>query len=136
VKTSRVLVSVLAAVVAVFAIAWVSLRSDTVPDPKASFMSMTQALSPARAAAAKCWTERHIAVADCEDVRRLMPVPPSSSVVYHVTNEGTFVGVDYQNRVTVVLTPRIEGNEVHWRCSGSPRDVLTTLCGDLTGAKR
>jgi len=122
--------------VVLLTVAWMSLRSDTLSDTRASFMTMLQALSAARESASKCWSDRHIAVVDCEAVKRLMPTPPSSEVAYMVTDQGVLVGIDYSNRVTVLLTPRVDGSELNWRCAGTPSEAITKLCNDLTTMKR
>lgn len=122
------LVSALGISALVLTVTWMMLKSDTVPDAKASFMAMTQALSPARASASKCWSERRVVGLDCDDVKDRMPTPPSSDVAYLVTAQGVLIGIDYSNRVIVVLTPRVDGNELKWHCAGSPPEALTKLC--------
>ena len=95
-------------------------------------MAMSQALFPARAGASKCWRERQVAVADCQTVRDLMPVSRSPDTVYFVTDLGALVGIDYANRVTVVLIPRVVGAELNWRCVGSPSEAIPNLCSGVT----
>lgn len=127
---------VLCTVALLFVIAWSVLRSDTLPKSKALFLAMTQALSPAREAANKCWSEGHVAVANCKTMRDRMPVPPSPDVAYLVTDQGVVMGIDYPNRVVVVLTSYADGSELKWHCAGAPLEALPKLCSDLMAGKR
>lgn len=118
------------------AIMWALLQSDTLSNEKMSFIAMTQALSPARESASKCWREQQTSVVDCDSVRNLIPVSSSSDLAYLITDQGVLMGIDYSNRVTVLLTPRIDGLELNWRCEGSPSEAISKLCRPLqTGEK-
>ena len=112
-------------------LAWQLLKSDTIARPSASFMTMTQALSPAMEVARKCWAEQHLGVTGCGAIKANLPMSPSTNTRYFVTNQGALIGVDHASGVIVVLTPRIDGGKLSWQCAGSPPEVLTKACDPL-----
>lgn len=129
-------IGILGAAALSFIVAWAMLGSDTLPKSKASFFAMTQALSPAREAASKCWSEGHVVAANCNTMKDRMPVPPSPDVAYLVTDQGAVMGIDYPNRVVVMLTSHADGNELKWHCTGIPSEALPKLCSELMAVKR
>lgn len=119
---------ILLAVGLLFFVAWSMLRSDTISKPSAAFLAMTQALSSAREVASKCWNDRRLAVLACDAVKEQLPKQQSVDVLYFVSDQGALIGIDYANRVVVVLTPHVETGELKWHCAGSPADAVSKLC--------
>jgi hypothetical protein len=110
-----------------FAVAWVMLRSDTISRPSAAFLALIQTLSPAREVIAKCWVEQGQANG-CAGIKDHLPKSISGETVYLVTDQKTLIGIDYLNRVVVVLTPRIESGNITWICRGAPTKALAKSC--------
>ncbi len=108
--------------------AWQLLGGDTISGPKASFLTMTQALSTATDLAQKCWSEQSLAVPRCSAARAALPKSSSTNLHYFTAEYGALVGVDYENRVVVILTPKVEEGRLVWHCAGSPREVLAKAC--------
>jgi hypothetical protein len=130
-KLIRVAGIVLLILGVLFIAAWMMLRSDTIAKPSAAFLTMTQALSPARAVATKCWNEKRSVVVGCNAIKEHLPIQPTGEVLYFATDQGALIGIDYANRVVVVLTPHVEAGELTWHCIGSPPDAVATSCSRL-----
>ncbi len=128
-RNTKFATTLLVAGVVSAAVAWMMRdASDTIPKEKYSFLMMTQALSTAKDAANACWTEKRVAVIDCNEVKARMPKPSSPDVNYFVSNEGQLIGIDYAARVVVVLTASVVGGSLTWQCSGAPADSLARSC--------
>src|SRR6266478_1196937 len=130
-KLIRIVGVVLVILGALFIVAWIMLRSDTIAKPSAAFLKMTQALSLARAEATKCWNEKRSVVLGCNSIKEHLPIHPSGDALYFATDQGALVGIDYANHVVVVLTPHVEAGELTWHCMGSPPEAVATSCSRL-----
>jgi hypothetical protein len=105
--------------------------SDTLPAGKVSSMKMIFALSAVKEAVDICWSEKKLAVADCSEAKALMPQQKLPDVNYWITAQGILIGIDYRERVLVVLSAQVANDALVWQCSGAPAGSLPKACSPL-----
>lgn len=111
-----------------FMILWIGLRSDTLPESKASLMEIMQTLGTASEAANKCWRGQHLPIVACQAMKVHIPTSVSSDFTYLASDQGVLIGVNYPNQITIALIPEFVHGELQWHCIGSPQEIVKDLC--------
>lgn len=126
-------IAILIAAMVVAVAAWLGLQSDTVSAEKSSSITLIQTLSPARISLSKCLENAQKATSCIVAAAELLPHPDASKQ-YLLTQQGEFIGVDYSDRVIVILTPLTSTGEVRWQCAVTPKHSSKQCNDGLLGA--
>lgn len=118
------------ALAALIGILWINYKSDTIDEQKASSMTMIQNLSATLKSADKCWTEKNIGITDCASAENNLKKITDDQRTYFISNQG-FIGVDYQHKNIIILTPEIAGRSLTWKCFGHPDKSLPKSCSAI-----
>ncbi len=89
-------------------------------------VQMLYAFEPVREAAQACH-RGGAPIGQCAGVPLLMP-QSTAQVSYQLTEQGQLLGIDYRHHVMILLSPRIEGESLHWACRGQPVAKTAQTC--------
>lgn len=92
---------------------WINTESWTMKQRMVIFLQTD--LVPARDAAQACWKKHRRIVIGCEGMKSFSGSSSKYSTRF-VSEHGDLVNIDYATQVTVVLSPRIENDELVWDC--------------------
>ncbi|WP_157768782.1 hypothetical protein [Paracidovorax avenae] len=115
----------------IFLAGWVSYKTDTIIEQKASSMTMIQTLSATLKAVERCWTDNRVDVAECDSAKASLTKTTDNNINYFITTQG-LIGIDYKHHNFVLLTAQKMDNSMTWKCFGHPKKSLPKLCDPVT----
>lgn len=76
-------------------------------------MELLNSLVPIQGALNTCWSARGV-LSECPQARQLLVSDVNRD--YLLLSNGTLVAVDYRHHVLLMLTPKLDGQQIAWSC--------------------
>ena len=103
---------------------------DFTTQPKAASMGILKTLSSLQESAVGCRNASE-PTETCIQVRDRLSKLNSSNSRFFLTSRGALIGVDFSNRVLVLLEPSAIESESRWTCTVTPAQAAPAACVGL-----
>jgi len=104
---------------------------NNAPGPKFSSTEMIQQLSGVREPSIRCHVAENADAAECKLVRERLAKVATGDKFYYLSGGGSLIGIDFADRVVVILEPVANSAGVQWKCSVSPLEANPKACDVL-----
>jgi hypothetical protein len=99
------------------------------PPEKNSGFTMIQRLSEVKNMTSKCWAGEGALDISCN--ARIKALLKTEGGRNYFRADRKLIGVDFENKVVVILSLNKEENDLRWRCAGAPATAIPSSCSAL-----
>jgi hypothetical protein len=105
------------------------LQWHTLSAEKNTGLTMIQHLSEVKNMTANCWAREKALDINCNE--RIKPLLKTEGSRSYFMKSGELIGIDFENKVVVILSLNKEENDLRWRCAGTPVTAIPSSCSAL-----
>ncbi len=103
------------------------ITDSTMSSDKFALMELLKVLSEHDNAIDDCWNINKTAPNNCNKLDHIFPIVEENRY-YFSTSDKSLIGVDFKEKVVVMLTPTVIEDSLVWKCTGMPSDALPMAC--------